>query len=91
MCILRNLEVTVMAAVVSNLFLLLLWFTISYKEILQQWPGALITEADPLHVRGHVLVQDCEVLRVEELVHLYLPPHPILLLTTPSSSTLNHS
>ena len=80
-----------MAAVVRNLILLLLRFTISNKKILQQWSSALITEADPPHVRRHVLVQDSEVLRVEELVHLYLPPHPILLLTTSSASSLDHS
>ena len=74
---------------VRILFLLLLWLTVSNKEILHQWPGALFTQTDPPHVRGHLLVLDCQVLGVEKLVHLHPSPHAILLPPTTSSTTLN--
>ena len=79
-----------MAAVVRNLFPVLLGLTVANKKVLQQWSGTFFTLADSLHVRAHVLVHGCEVLGVEELVHLHPPPHAVLLLASSSSSTLNH-
>ena len=78
-----------MAAVAWILCCFFFGITISSKVVSQDVPGALLTEAHPLHIRRHQLVLGGEILGVEELVDLNHPSHTILHPSPSSAPTLD--
>ena len=87
-----KLLVTVVTAMIDiHNHLLFMLLAVSNKVVLQQHPGTFLTLANPLHFWRHQLVLCGEVLRVEKLVNLHLPPLSILHSPTTSSSSLHQS